>query len=337
MGETPVASPPSAAGMFHASMEKSISTGAKALISSALNREMAKESDVKAARLYDEVFSAAKRLYNADLKREPNFLAEINALTEKALAALTDHSNAVIATCLLDYPNLDEYLYYHITNVFFFSLDMGLELEFDRPHLLDIGAGAFLCDIGIRDLDEHMKEGGLDKREYEKIRQHPNLGVSILTRATKEIGDSILAVVKQAHERLDGSGYPEGLKEDEITEYAQIVGLADVYEALTHKRPYRAKFTPIEALDMILKNKKVFGSKVIKALINRIGVYPVGTLVALNSKETGVVIMNRPEVPFRPVVSIVYDSYGKEFSEPKEIDLLQNPILYIEDCVKEKA
>jgi len=143
--------------------------------------------------------------------------------------------------------------------------------------------------------------------------------------------------VRQAHERADGSGYPEGLAAEEIDRYAQIVGLADVYESLTHKRPYRVKYTPIEALDMILKNKKVFGPKIIKALIGRIGVYPVGTLIMLNSKETGVVIMNRPELPFRPVVSVVYDTYGKEYSEPKEIDLAQNPILYIEDCVKEKA
>ena len=100
-----------------------------------------------------------------------------------------------------------------------------------------------------------MKPEKLDNREYEKIRQHPNMGVAILTRASKEINNSIMAIVRQAHERTDGSGYPEGLKAEDISEYAQIVGVADVYEALTHKRPYRPKFTPIEALALLQELK----------------------------------------------------------------------------------
>ena len=115
------------------------------------------------------------------------------------------------------------------------------------------------------------------------------------------------------------------------------MGLVDVYEALTHRRPYRPRYTPLEALDMILKNKKLFGPKIIKALINSIGVYPVGTLVLLSSKETGVVTVNHPDLLFRPVVSIVSDPYGDELTEPKDIDLTAHPIIYIEDCVKEKV
>ena len=166
-------------------------------------------------------------------------------------------------------------------------------------------------------------------------RTHPREPLASFVRQPGHV--AVIDTVRQAHERADGSGYPEGLTADETSEFAQIVGLADVYEALTHKRPYRAKYTPIEALDIILKNKNIYGPKIIKALIRRIGVYPVGTLVLLNSKETGVVIMNRPELPFRPVVSIIYDAYSKEYGEPKEVDLSQVAILFIEDCVKEKT
>lgn len=322
---------------YHSTIEKTITTDAKAMISSAINKELKKDAEADAARHYVEIFTAVQHIYTIDLKTDPDFLSLINALTEKTVTMLIDHHKSVEAQCLLDYPSIDDYLYYHIVNVYFLSLDVGLELGYDRPRLIDLGAGAFLHDIGLKGIREHKNGEKLDNRGYDKIRQHPVIGADILTKAAKDIKDEVIKIVKQEHERIDGSGYPEGLPAEDITTFAQVVGLVDVYEALTHKRPYRGRFTPIEALDIILKNKNVFGPRIIKTLISRIGVYPVGTLVLLNSKETAVVIMNRPELPFRPVVSVIYDPYGETFPQPKEIDLANTPILYIEDCVKERV
>lgn len=321
----------------HTTMERMVTSEAKAAITSAIDKELKKEADANAARNYIEVFTAVRHYYDINLKDEPDFISIINALTEKAVAILVDHHKVIEAKCLLDYPNIEDYLYYHITNVFFLALDVGIELGYDTPHLIDLGAAAFLHDIGLKNVREHMKTERLDKIDYDKIRQHPIMGAEMLAAANKGINEAVIAAVRQEHERMDGSGYPEGLPAEDITTYAQVIGLLDVYEALTHRRPYRSRFTPIEALDIILKNKKIFGPKIIKALVGKIGVYPVGTLVLLNSKETAVVTMNRPELPFRPVVSVIYDPYGEMFAQPKDIDLATSSILYIEDCVREKT
>lgn len=331
------ANPVSATSPFKPSIQKSFTVTAKALISKAIDQEMAREADEKANFLYDEVLEAVKHFYAADLKRESDFLASINAITEKSVKMLTEHGHIIQWRCLLDYPVAEDYLYRHSTNVYFLALGVGLEFGMDNLRLIDLGAGAFLHDIGLAGIDERMKAAKLEKEEYDKIRQHANLGADMLARSTKEISQKVLNIIRQEHERADGSGYPNGLVADDITMLAQIVGLVDVYEALTHKRPYRPRYTPLEALDIILKNKKLFGPRIIKALINSIGVYPVGTLVLLSSKETGVVTVNHPDLLFRPVVSVISDPYGDELAEPKDIDLTAHPILYIEDCVKEKA
>ncbi|MBP7056396.1 MAG: HD domain-containing protein [Candidatus Omnitrophica bacterium] len=337
MGKPPDAETPQAQSSIKLSVEKAFTATAKALISKAINQEMSKEADAQANFLYDEVLAAVKHFYTSDLKKEAGFLTSINSLTEKTLSILSEHGHIIQWRCLLDYPGAEDYLYRHSVNVYFLSLGVGVEFGVDRDRLIDLGTGAFLHDIGLAGIDDRMKAAKLEKEEHDNIQKHPNLGVDIMVRSTKEINEKVLKIIKQAHERADGSGYPEGLVADDISILAQIVGLVDVYEALTHRRPYRPRYTPLEALDIILKNKKLFGPKIIKSLINSVGVYPVGTPVLLSSKETGVVTVNHPDLLFRPVVSIVSDPYGDELTEPKDVDLTSHPILYIEDCVKEKV
>jgi HD-GYP domain-containing protein (c-di-GMP phosphodiesterase class II) len=144
----------------------------------------------------------------------------------------------------------------------------------------------------------------------------------------------ILDAVRQEHERADGSGYPRGLVKEEIGEYAQIVGLADVYEAMMHRRPYRGKYTSLETVRIILKNKKVFSRKAIKALIEVFGLFPVDTLVQLNTKEIGVIVERNDDCISRPVIDVLIDSYGKELKQPRRVNMAENPVLYIDTCVK---
>ena len=138
----------------------------------------------------------------------------------------------------------------------------------------------------------------------------------------------------QVHERIDGSGYPRGLRGDEIHEYAQIIGLVDTYEALSHSRPYRGRFHHFYAIKEIIRTSKVcFQRKHLKALLNTVSIFPLSTLVRLNSNAIGRVIQAFPDCPMRPRLRIEFDSQGRRVLTDRIVNLPDNPLLYIVDSV----
>jgi len=170
--------------------------------------------------------------------------------------------------------------------------------------------------------------------EKQKIQQHPLIASEILKSIQSSLDPSILEIIEQEHERINGSGYPRRLKGEEISEYAQIIGLVDVYEALTHQRPYRGGgFSPSAAMKVIVENKHIFNPKIIKKIIKvfleKIGMYPKGTFVELNTKEAAQVIKQNPKMPYCPVVRVVYDQDGKKIEKSREIDLSKGAKVYI--------
>ena len=180
-----------------------------------------------------------------------------------------------------------------------------------------------------RYLDIINKPKRLNLQELSEVKQHPVIGPEMLGQISESLNESIFEVIRQEHERIDGSGYPEGLEDNEIIEYAQIVGLSDVYEAMIHNRPYRGKHTPLETIKTILSNKETFAHKLVKILIERIGIFPVGTMVQLNTKEIGQVLKGNPELPLRPVVNIIFDVLGKRLKTTRQINLVNYPTVYI--------
>jgi HD-GYP domain-containing protein (c-di-GMP phosphodiesterase class II) len=123
------------------------------------------------------------------------------------------------------------------------------------------------------------------------------------------------------------------LKGSQIAEQAQVVGLIDVYEALTHQRPYLNKHK-IEAIKSILGMKNAFDSKLVKVLIERVGIFPVGVFVRLSTKEIGIVVENNPKLPFRPIINIMFDTEGRRLKDPKVVNLADNSVIFIEECAE---
>lgn len=317
--------------------EKAAKPEKASVAGSVVKRSAEKNNEHPLHKLYREGLELARYIYTADLAKGPNFMNDVNAFVLKTADLLQSGDRELLLDCLTDYPTMEEHLYYHTVNVCIISLEIGIGLGYERPKLAELGAASFVHDIGLKSLrvieDTAMV---LDKEDYDTIRKHPEAGVKLLSSVVKDLSPRILEVVMQEHERRDGSGYPKGLKDDEIAEYAQIVGLADVYEAMMHQRPYRRKYTSLEAVSTIVRNKKIFGQKIVKKLIERFGIFPVGVPVQLNTKEVGIVVEKNADQPLRPVVSIVVDSSGNELKDPKLINLADNPVIYIEDCVKEE-
>jgi HD-GYP domain-containing protein (c-di-GMP phosphodiesterase class II) len=284
--------------------------------------------------LYNELCLKARRVYDPNAKLSKELVENLVPIVEKIAAVVEANPKELIKLSLDDYPKLNEYFYYHIANVTILSMELANGLGYEHKGMVEIGLAALLHDVGLLKFEDVIEAPkALTKLEYDSIKTHPSGGLEML----EKLGDSVTPVMRdvvyQEHERLDGSGYPQGLKGSQICEQAQVVGLVDVYEALTHQRPYMHKHK-IEAIKSILGMKSAFDPKLIKVLIDRVGVFPVGVYVRLNTKEVGMVVENNMKLPFRPVVNILYDTEGRHLKEPKQLNLADNSVVFIEECTE---
>lgn len=213
-----------------------------------------------------------------------------------------------------------------------------LELDYTRDQLLQLSLAALLHDVGMARLPEELieKKGPLNPIELASLGRHPEEGVQIIWGLGPEY-TWLAKIVSQVHERVDGSGYPNALKGIEVQEDAQIIGLADVYESLVHDRPYRQRLSPVEALKEVLhRERTAFSDRILKALIQALSPYPVGSLVRLNTGEMGRVVARNEARPLRPVVEVLVRG-GKQMEQPAVIDLSQSPLLNVQDSVLEES
>lgn len=227
------------------------------------------------------------------------------------------------------------FLVTNAVNVAVYAILIGSTLGLPRERQKELGLAALLHDIGkVRVPDEILyKEESLTEEETEVLRKSPSDSFEILN-ALGEKYQYLAYCGLQLNERLDGSGYPQGLKNDEIDAYAQIISLLDLYETLTHDQPQRPKFTHFEAVKEILKTqKKGFHREFLKALVNTFSLFPIHSLVQLNTGAIGRVIRTYMENPVRPKIEIVVDAQKRRVASPRVIDLRVQPILHVVEAV----
>lgn len=223
-------------------------------------------------------------------------------------------------------------------NVTVFAIFMGDTLGLPKERLAELGLAALLHDIGkIRVPDEILyKEGSLKENELAVLRKYPHYSFEIL----KGLGEKYHNIAECAfhlNERLDGSGFPQGLQGEAINPYARIIGILELYEAMTHNRPQRQKFTHFEAVKEIIKTKKnAFQRELLKAFLKTFGIFPLHCLVKLNSGAIGRVIQTYEEQPLRPNIEIIVDSQDRRVRVPRTIDLREQQVLYIVDALTEE-
>lgn len=223
------------------------------------------------------------------------------------------------------------YFFHHSVNVATIAGIIGIAKGYSPQKLVDLGVGALLFDIGMTQVPGELwsKKGNLTIEEKELIENHTKIGFEILR---KQRNLSLLSAhcALQHHERYDGSGYPRQLKKDEIHEFSKIVGIADVYDALTSSRTHRKQYTPQEAAEFLSASGDVlFDYELVKLFLKYIAIYPIASTVLLNNHYTAVVSKINSEVPLRPVVRLIKDPYGKVIKSPYEIDLCKELTLTI--------
>jgi len=222
----------------------------------------------------------------------------------------------------------DQYAYDHALDssvlLMVFSRAMGLEAE----EMTRLGVAGLMQDIGKVRLPSRLlkKSGSITKLEREIFRTHVDYSLAIL-RESDENDPTLLSIVARHHERFDGSGYPEGMRGDSIGLYGQMAGIVDCYSAMTRDRPWGDALSPQEALEKINKMRATwFSESVVDAFIQCIGLYPVGTLVELNTEEVGVVIGQNRVRRLKPRLLMLLGPDKTPNKHPVTIDLLYDPL-----------
>lgn len=232
----------------------------------------------------------------------------------------------------------DDHTFNHSVDVCILSILTGITLGYNRLKLRELGIGALLHDIGkVKTSKEILnKPGSLSPDELKQIRRHPEDGFNILRRYV-DIPLLSAHIAFQHQERLDGSGYPRGLTGGAIHEYARLVMVADVFNALTSDRPYRMAYPVVQAIDIIKSLAgTLFEKEFVAALFSNISPFPAGTVVLLNTGEIGQVVKTDKRDPTRPVIKILFDRKSNKLSRPFKIDLSGEPSLSIVKILSEE-
>lgn len=221
----------------------------------------------------------------------------------------------------------DHYTYMHSVNVAILMISFCRTMKMSRDDIATYGSGALLHDVGKMKVSQDIlnKPDKLTEAEFEEMKSHVVHSGTIL-KETEGVTQKVIDVATQHHERFDGTGYPRGLKEKEITPGGQMSSIVDVYDAITSDRCYHDGLEPMEALKKIFEwSKHHFNPKLVQFYIRSIGVYPVGTLVRLESDYLGVVVQPGEEDLMKPVVKVMYDVKSDWVVTPRTLDLSITP------------
>lgn len=274
-----------------------------------------------------EVLDAARVRTQKELTRSVVFAdGSLRTAVNRIIDDLLRSPNVVMN--LTDIRASDDFTFGHSVNVAILSLMIGLGMNYNESRLRDLGLGALLHDIGKVRLPEEIlkKDGPLAPAEAAEMQRHPTYGFEIL-RSQPNLSILSAHVAYQHHERLNGDGYPRRLRGGEIHEFARIAAVADAYDALVTDRLLRRGFTPGDALQMLQALSQQYDQTAVRALAACVALYPVGTLVELNTREQGLVIATRKGATDRPIVRVIYDWAGQELKRPYDVDLaLQNDL-----------
>ena len=239
---------------------------------------------------------------------------------------LDNESSMVTMTTLRGF---DEYTFTHSVNVCIFSVVIGQRLGFTKLQLYELGMGALLHDIGKMRVDTEIinKAGGLSEEEWTELKDHPTEGLLLLFEmgGFADMPFRQMLMAYEHHMKIDLSGYPQNERNRELSLFSKIVAVADGFDAGTSVRSYQYEpWPPDEVLKEMRDNpRRGFDQLIVKALITSTGVYPIGTLVILDTHELAVVSKTHSEIEHlhRPMVKVISDAKGGPLKTPVTVDL----------------
>lgn len=292
------------------------------------DREFNEEAKAAANRTYSQSVAVTKDVINSmRIGKTPN-IRKIKRVVQGIVDQVLNEETSLIGlTAIRDY---DEYTFTHSVNVCIFSVALGRRLGMTKIQLYELGLAALMHDIGKSrvPLDMLQKTGELTEEEWRWMAAHPWLGVLVLfqfRRQQEELSYRSMTVAHEHHMKVDLTGYPKTVRPRTMSLLSKIVAIADGYDAATSRRVYRTELlAPSDVLEEMRDNpRRGLDPVLVKAFINLLGIYPVGTLVVLDTFELAVVSAANPNTDAlsRPIVKIISDAKGNVISPPTVVDL----------------
>lgn len=272
-------------------------------------------------------------IFNDLISNDEKKLQESLSIIEDLVDYISETKN--INTNLFEVKSYDNYTYIHCVDTSIMSSFLGASMGLTHKELRELGTGAVLHDIGKTKIANSLinKVEPLSGEEFAEIKLHVIYGGDIL-RSTGRFSPTILNTVLHHHEKVDGTGYPFRLTEPQISRFAKIVSISDVYTAVSANRSYRKRFSPNEAYELILSGSgTAFSSPMVDTFRKVFAVYPLGCRIRLSNGTEGYVVKQNQFFPDRPIIRVVYEGNPNNKVPFYEIDLLKTTNITIDSVV----
>ena len=293
---------------------------------------MAKELD-KAEVLFSEAKQLQEKLFDSAMKDEAIDLEAVEGATNEIMESIFRNPDALLFMTRL--KDRDAYLFEHAINTSILMTAFASYLEYDESLIQEMAVGAFMLDIGKTLIPKKIlnKSGKLTDEEFAQVRKHVEYSRRIIENipGVSPVSVDVAAV---HHERLDASGYPEGLQGDEIPTWGRMIAIVDTYDAMTTNRRYQGASPSIKAFRTMMEAPHLFDNELVQQFIKCVGIYPVGSLVKLKSGRIGMVYKSNDNNPLKPVIVTFYNLNQRHHTEVRKIDLAKSTSEEIEMNVK---
>lgn len=276
----------------------------------------------------------AKRVINASKKAVASMFHDARmgkAVSVEGAMQLVDEiadsvdRNVGALISLVRLKNKDEYTYMHSVAVCALMVALAKELDLSEADVKQAGLAGLLHDIGKAGISMEVlnKPGTLTEEEFNLVKLHPERGHAMLLQANI-LDEVVLDVCLHHHEKINGMGYPHQLKDHEISLFAKMGAVCDVYDAITSNRPYKEGWEPGVSLQRMAQWVEHFDDRVFKAFVKSVGIYPVGSMVKLKSGRLAVVIDQSPKSLLTPLIKVFFSTKSKSRIKIELLDL-SNP------------
>jgi HD-GYP domain-containing protein (c-di-GMP phosphodiesterase class II) len=272
--------------------------------------------------VHTEATTAVQSLFEGTKTGAPLHSAAAQEVVHRLMETVLTQHEALAG--LIHMRQFEANLYAHVINVSIFALMLGVMQDLDKTVLACLGVGALLHDVGQVYLPRNLlrKPGLYTAQEQRLMQAHPHLGATMLSQ-TPHMPEDACRIVAEHHEQLDGSGYPQGLAGAALSPLSQIVAIADVYETMLGTREGRPPLLPAQAIKELYQQGRAqqLDLGLVEKMVRCLGIYPVGSLVELNTGERGIVIAVNPGKALQPVVHILWNQTHQRYATSVTVDL----------------
>lgn len=282
--------------------------------------EIAAEME-RAAKICSQAKQAVSSMFNEARMGKALDAADAMPLVEEIATSVYRNPSAIISLARL--KTADEYTYMHSVAVCALMVSLARQLGMNETQARQAGMAGLLHDIGKMMIPMEIlnKPGRLTDEEFAIVKSHPAEGHKLLLEG-QGVDEVTLDVCLHHHEKMDGSGYPDRLNQDNISLFAKMGAVCDVYDAITSNRPYKNGWDPAESLRKMAEwSKGHFDPVVFQAFVKSVGIYPIGSLIRLESGRIGVVVDQNDKSLLTPKVKVFFSTKSNLRIPPEVLDL----------------